>query len=45
MKRLTGILLAGVMMLGLAACGSSQLAANNENQTTEVVTDTETTTL
>ena len=42
MKRLTAILLAGVMVLGLAACGSSQQASNNENQTTEAVTDTET---
>lgn len=42
MKRLTAILLAGAMVLGLAACGSSQQASNNENQTTEAVTDTET---
>lgn len=43
MKRVTAILLAGIMVLGLAACGSSQPVADNENQTTEAVTDTETT--
>lgn len=42
MKRLTAILLASAMVLGLAACGSSQQDSNNENQTTEAVTDTET---
>lgn len=42
MKRLTAILLAGAMVFGLAACGSSQQASNNENQTAEAVTDTET---
>lgn len=41
MKRLTAILLAGAMVLGLAACGSSQQTSNNENQTAEAVTDTE----
>lgn len=39
MKRLTAILLAGVMVLGLAACGSSQSTTNNDNQTAEAVTD------
>lgn len=42
MKRLTVILLAGTMMLGLAACGSRQQAADNSNQITESVTDTKT---
>lgn len=41
MKRLTVILLAGVMLLGLAACGSSQPTANSEKQTVEAATDTE----
>lgn len=41
MKRLAVILLAGVMVLGLAACGSSQSAANSEKQTAETVEDTE----
>lgn len=41
MKRLTAILLVGVMVLGLAACGSSQSSADNENQTTEAVTNAE----
>ena len=44
MKRLTAVLLAGAMMLGLAACGSSQQASNNENQTSEATADTKTAT-
>lgn len=35
MKRLTAVLLAGAMMLGLTACGRSQKALGNEKQTTE----------
>lgn len=42
MKRLTAVLLAGAIILSLAACGSSQQAADNSNQITESVTDTET---
>lgn len=41
MKRLIAIFLASAMILSLAACGSSQQASNNENQTTEAVTDTD----